>query len=32
MQGVTSLNTDYRIGVGLAGGATQVAAWSDFFL
>ena len=29
MQGVTSLNTDYLIGVGLAAGATQVAAWSE---
>ena len=30
MQGVTSLNTDFLIGVGLAAGATQVAAWSKF--
>ena len=29
MQGVTALSSDYRIDVGLASGATQVAAWTN---
>jgi hypothetical protein len=29
MQGVTALSSNFRIGVGLASGATQVAAWTN---